>query len=92
MTCHSIRCLSVRTKKSFTGLPVYLQISMGNHKVTMFPQNSADSHIHVYHYNIRGKQQFMEKMINGGKQLEQHKADTEVATGATSISYIKKEN
>lgn len=39
----------------------------------MFPQNSADSHIHVYHYNIRGKQQFMEKMINGGKQLEQHK-------------------
>ena len=24
-------------------------------------------------YNIRGKQQFMEKMINGGKQLEQHK-------------------
>lgn len=41
----------------------YLQISMGNHKVTMFPQNSADSHIHVYHYNIRGKQQFMEKMI-----------------------------
>ncbi len=51
----------------------YLQISMGNHKVTMFPQNSADSHIHVYHYNIRGKQQFMEKMINGGKQLEQHK-------------------
>lgn len=22
MTCHSIRCLSVRTKKSFTGLPV----------------------------------------------------------------------
>ena len=32
----------------------YLQISMGNHKVTMFPQNSADSHIHVYHYNIRG--------------------------------------
>ena len=51
----------------------YLQISMGNHKVTMFPQNSADSHIHVYHYKIRGKQQFMEKMINGGKQLEQHK-------------------
>ena len=35
----------------------------------MFPQNSADSHIHVYHYNIRGKQQFYgKKMINGGKQ------------------------
>ena len=51
----------------------YLQISMGNHKVSMFPKHSADSHIHVYHYNIRGKQQFIEKMINGGKQLEQHK-------------------
>lgn len=50
----------------------YLQISMGNHKVTMFPQRSAESDIRVYHYNIRGKQQFLEKMINGGKQLEQH--------------------
>ena len=51
----------------------YLQISMGNHKVTMFPQFTEDTGIRVYHYNIRGKQQFMEKMINGGKQLEQHK-------------------
>lgn len=51
----------------------YLQISMGNHKVTMFPKLSRNSNIRVYHYNIRGKQQFMEKMINGGKQLEQHK-------------------
>ena len=51
----------------------YLQISMGNHKVTMLPQRSEDSSIRVFHYNIRGKQQFMEKMINGGKQLEQHK-------------------
>lgn len=51
----------------------YLQISMGNHKVTMFPKRSINSSIRVYHYNIRGKQQFMEKMINGGKQLEQHK-------------------
>lgn len=51
----------------------YLQISMGNHKVTMFPKRSADSRIRVYHYNIRGKQPFMEKMINGGRQLEQHK-------------------
>lgn len=51
----------------------YLQISMGNHKVTMLPQLAEDSSIRVFHYNIRGKQQFMEKMINGGKQLEQHK-------------------
>lgn len=51
----------------------YLQISMGNHKVTMFPKRTVNSDIHVYHYNIRGKQPFMEKMINGGKQLEQHK-------------------
>ena len=51
----------------------YIQISMGNHKVTMLPQRSENSNIRVYHYNIRGKQQFLEKMINGGKQLEQHK-------------------
>ena len=51
----------------------YLQISMGNHKVAMLPQLSTDSSIRIYHYNIRGKQQFLEKMINGGKQLEQHK-------------------
>ena len=51
----------------------YVQISMGNHKVTMFPQRSENTDIRVYHYNIRGKQQFLEKMINGGKQLEQHK-------------------
>lgn len=51
----------------------YIQISMGNHKVTMLPKRSADTDIRVYHYNIRGKQQFLEKMINGGKQLEQHK-------------------
>lgn len=51
----------------------YVQISMGNHKVTMLPRCSEEADICVYHYNIRGKQQFMEKMINGGKQLEQHK-------------------
>lgn len=50
----------------------YLQISMGNHKVTMLPRLSASGNVRVYHYNIRGKRHFMEKMINGGKQLEQH--------------------
>lgn len=70
----------------------YLQISMGNHKVTMLPQLSTDSGIRIYHYNIRGKQQFLEKMINGGRQLEQHKADMEVAIGDTSTNYTKKGN
>ena len=51
----------------------YVQISMGNHKVKMFPQHTVNSEVIVYHYNIRGKQPFIEKMINGGKQLELHK-------------------
>ncbi len=51
----------------------YLQISMGNHKVKMFPQREKRSGVVVYHYNVRGRRQFIEKMINGGKQLEQHK-------------------
>lgn len=50
----------------------YIQISMGNHKVAMFPKRSGKSDIRIYHYNIRGRQQFLEKMINGGKQLEQN--------------------
>ncbi len=51
----------------------YVQISMGNHKVKILPQYSTKSDIRVYHYNIRGRRPFIEKMINGGKQLEQHK-------------------
>ena len=51
----------------------YLQISMGNHKVKMLPQRERRSNIVVYHYNVRGREQFMAKMINGGKQLERHK-------------------
>lgn len=50
----------------------YIQISMGNHKVTMFPKRTGTSDVHIYHYNIRGRSQFLEKMINGGKQLEQN--------------------
>ncbi len=46
---------------------------MGNHKVKMFPQREKRSAVIVYHYNVRGRKQFIEKMINGGKQLEQHK-------------------
>lgn len=52
----------------------YLQISMGNHKVKMLPRRTASSSIIVYHYNIRDKAQFLAKMINGGKQLEQRKS------------------
>lgn len=51
----------------------YLQISMGNHKVKMLPKLSQKSNIIVYHYNIRGRQPFLDKMINGGQQLEQNK-------------------
>lgn len=50
----------------------YIQISMGNHKVAMFPKRTGTSDVHIYHYNIRGRSQFLEKMINGGKQLEQN--------------------
>jgi glycosyltransferase involved in cell wall biosynthesis len=52
----------------------YLQISMGNHKVAMFPARNAPCNVRIYHYNIQGKKQFMEKMINGGKQLEQRRS------------------
>lgn len=51
----------------------YVQISMGNHKVKMFPQHYVLSDITVYHYNIRGRAQFLAKMINGGQQLLQHR-------------------
>lgn len=61
-----------QNKKVIHRTTCYLQISMGNHKVTMFPKQSEYGRVRVYHYNIRGKQHFMEKMINGGKQLEQH--------------------
>ena len=51
----------------------YLQINMGNHKVKMFPYKKDDSPIVIYHFHVRSRQQFMQKMINGGRQLEQHK-------------------
>lgn len=51
----------------------YLQISMGNHKVKMLPQRERRSDIVVYHYNVRSRDRFVAKMVNGGRQLEQHK-------------------
>lgn len=70
---YSIFGAGKHNKKVLHRVAGYLQISMGNHKVTMFPQKTADSSICIYHYSIRGRQHFMQKMINGGKQLEQHK-------------------
>jgi glycosyltransferase involved in cell wall biosynthesis len=52
----------------------YLQIGKGNHKVIMFPRHKQESNIRIYHYNIRGKQHFMHKMINGGQQCENNKS------------------
>lgn len=62
-----------RNKKVAHRAAGYLQISMGNHKVKMFPQYTKESSIRVYHFGLRGRRQFVEKMVNGGKQLEQHK-------------------
>ncbi len=50
----------------------YLKISMGNHKVMMLPKRQIDSSITVFHYNILSREQFIAKMKNGGKQMEQN--------------------
>lgn len=51
----------------------YIQISMGNHKVAMFPCRTVWSKdIVIYHFTIRGRQQFIDKMVQGGKELEKH--------------------
>lgn len=73
LSLYSIFGAGKHNKKVLHRAAGYLQISMGNHKVTMFPQKTADSDIRIYHYSIRGRRHFMQKMINGGKQLEQHK-------------------
>lgn len=50
----------------------YIQISMGNHKVTMLPHREKAGDITIYHFPIRNKEHFIQKMVNGGKQLEKH--------------------
>ena len=50
----------------------YVQIAMGNHKVFMLPRFLRPANITVYHFNVRSRKQFVEKMINGGKELEHH--------------------
>ncbi|MDD6498716.1 MAG: glycosyltransferase family 2 protein [Bacteroidales bacterium] len=62
-----------QTKKVLHRSRGYLQISMGNHKVSMLPHIERRAEITIFHFNVRGREQFMQKMINGGKQLEQHK-------------------
>lgn len=47
----------------------YLRISMGNHKVKMLPRWKRRSEIAVFHFNLREKEAFLKKMINGGEQL-----------------------
>jgi len=70
LSLHSV--FTRQNKKVLHRATGYLQISMGNHKVAMFPKRKAVSSISIYHYNFRSKQHFLNKMINGGKQLEQN--------------------
>ena len=39
----------------------------------MFPKKQANATIYIYHFTIRGREQFLQKMINGGRELETHK-------------------
>lgn len=50
----------------------YLQIATGNHKVLMLPRKEKRSAVCIYHYPVKGKEHFLRKMINGGRQLEQN--------------------
>lgn len=50
----------------------YLQIGTGNHKVTMLPKKTVETGIMIYHYNVGLRDAFIAKMVNGGKQFEQH--------------------
>lgn len=62
-----------RNKKVAHRADGYIQISMGNHKVAMFPRRTIWSEdIVIYHFTIRGRQQFIDKMVQGGRELEKH--------------------
>lgn len=48
----------------------YKLISMGNHNVKMrFKSIGYTKNIVIYHYNIRSKDHFFDKMIGGGKEI-----------------------
>lgn len=60
-----------RNKKVAHRTDGYIQISMGNHKVAMFPHKVEWSEdIVIYHFTIRGRKQFINKMVQGGRELE----------------------
>ena len=51
----------------------YKIISMGNHNVKMRLKSIGyTSNIIIYHYNIRSKEHFAEKMIGGGKEISKN--------------------
>ena len=50
----------------------YLHIAMGNHKVAMLPRTIAQGPIRIYHYSVGTRQVFIDKMVQGGRELEKH--------------------
>ena len=50
----------------------YIHICMGNHKVRMLFPWKKECPILIYHYNVKGREEFVKKMVNGGKQMELH--------------------
>ena len=50
----------------------YLHIAMGNHKVAMLPRTIGQGNIVIYHYSVGQRDTFIQKMIQGGRELEAH--------------------
>lgn len=50
----------------------YLHIAMGNHKVAMLPRTIAQGPIRIYHYSVGIRQAFINKMVQGGREMETH--------------------
>lgn len=50
----------------------YLHIAMGNHKVAMLPRTKTIGPIRIYHYSVGTRQVFIDKMVQGGRELEKH--------------------
>lgn len=50
----------------------YLHIAMGNHKVAMLPRTIVQGPIRIYHYSVGTRQVFIDKMVQGGRELEKH--------------------
>lgn len=55
----------------------YLMIKMGNHGVEMIDDvHEISRTIWIYHYSIRGKEQFKRKILQGGAAIEANKASS----------------